>query len=60
MFVQQHIKKILISGLVAGALAFGGMYMWNTGQGIATDSGDGGGSPKIATTGTGGQVIDRD
>ena len=60
MTIQRWMHKMIIGGLLAGMLAFGGLYAWNAGQEIVGDSGEGTGSPKIATTGTGGQVIDRD
>ncbi|MEM8535238.1 MAG: hypothetical protein AAGF95_30650 [Chloroflexota bacterium] len=60
MFVQQHIKKILISGLVAGALAFASLCTWGAVQEIAGGSGEGSGSPKIATIGADREMTDRD
>ena len=59
MFVKQRVSKIIIGGLLAGMLAFGGLYAWNVEQGIAGGGGEVGGSPKIATIGSL-EMTDRD
>ena len=62
MISTQYAWKIIIGGLLAGVLAFGGLYAWNAEQGVAGGSsgGDVGGSPKIATIGADREMTDRD
>ena len=59
MRVRYALRKIIIGGLLAGMLAFGGLYAWNVEQ-ATTDAGVNGTSSQLATTGTGGQIADRD
>ena len=61
MISTQYVWRIIIGGLLAGVLAFGGLYAWNAEQGVAGgSSGEGGGSSKIATIGADREMTDRD
>ena len=60
MISTQYVWRIIIGGLLAGVLAFGGLYAWNAEQGVAGGGGEVGGSPKIATIGADREMTDRD
>ena len=37
MLIQRLLTKIFAGGLIAGVIAFGGIFVWNGGQGSTAD-----------------------